>query len=211
VLLCATSGSGRLCRSCLVPAAPTLGFGGGRSGRVSLRGMTSRADRLGGRAVTKGSRRVVKPTVPAQPPCGGPPFRNGRCSRRRRQGAPRLASAALRESPEIRQKQGASRHPRKLARRGGVLPAPAPPRCECPSSGPARNCSGRPAVATDDDVRAVAFAAGSEREPVGRGRARNSFFAGSGDARRPSMGDGRVRVARTVTDRRGRHPRRFAS
>ena len=39
--------------------------------------MTSRADRLGGWAVTKGSRRAVKPTVPAQPPCDGPPRWSG--------------------------------------------------------------------------------------------------------------------------------------
>jgi hypothetical protein len=49
--------------------------------------MTSRADRLGGWAVTKGSRRAVKPTVPAQPPCDGPAMpRRGRCSHRHRHG-----------------------------------------------------------------------------------------------------------------------------
>ena len=43
---------------------PKLGSGGDRSGRVSLRRMASRADRLGGWAFTKGSGRGVKPTVP---------------------------------------------------------------------------------------------------------------------------------------------------
>jgi hypothetical protein len=77
-----------------------LAFGGGRFGRVPLRGMTSRADRLGGWAVTKGSRRAVKPTVPAQPPCDGPACRKGTPLTGTTTAPRRRATAALREKQE---------------------------------------------------------------------------------------------------------------